>query len=621
MKTIRLTMAQALLRFLDNQYIEFDGIEHKFVHGVMGIFGHGNVTGLGEALEYGDSGLTYIQGNSEQGLVHAATAFAKQKNRLGIYACTSSIGPGATNMITGAATATANRLPVLLLPGDSFASRQPDPVLQQIETPWDHSINANNAFKPVSRYWDRIDRPEQLMIAALNAMRVLTDPVETGAATLCLPQDTQVEAYDYPNYFLSRRVWHLDRRPLDSRSLGEATKLLYNSNKPLIIAGGGVHYAEASDTLRDFAETFGIPVGETQAGKSSMNWKDKMSIGAIGVTGTSAANLLAKEADLVLVVGSRLQDFTTASKQIFNKDVKLLHLNVSKYDALKMDSISLNADAKCGLQSLKKQLKKVKYQTSIKHREKISKLKTNWDLEVDRLYKLKSNKGNVQTNIIGVLNEFLKPEDVILCAAGSLPGDLHRLWRSELPKTYHMEYGYSCMGYEVAGGLGAKLAMVKGEIYVIVGDGSYLMLHSEFLTALKEHIKINVILLDNSGYQCIKNLQIAHGSVGFGNEFRFRQNDTGRLTGEIISVNFKKYSEALGVKSYYAADADEFLDSLRKTLTDKISTLIEVKVLPGTMSEGYNTWWRVGIPEVSNCKATVESNLKMNKELFKARIY
>jgi len=621
MKTIRLTMAQALLRFLDNQYIEFDGIEHKFVHGVMGIFGHGNVTGLGEALEYGDSGLTYIQGNSEQGLVHAATAFAKQKNRLGIYACTSSIGPGATNMITGAATATANRLPVLLLPGDSFASRQPDPVLQQIETPWDHSINANNAFKPVSRYWDRIDRPEQLMIAALNAMRVLTDPVETGAATLCLPQDTQVEAYDYPNYFLSRRVWHLDRRPLDSRSLGEATKLLYNSNKPLIIAGGGVHYAEASDTLRDFAETFGIPVGETQAGKSSMNWKDKMSIGAIGVTGTSAANLLAKEADLVLVVGSRLQDFTTASKQIFNKDVKLLHLNVSKYDALKMDSISLNADAKCGLQSLKKQLKKVKYQTSIKHREKISKLKTNWDLEVDRLYKLKSNKGNVQTNIIGVLNEFLKPEDVILCAAGSLPGDLHRLWRSELPKTYHMEYGYSCMGYEVAGGLGAKLAMVKGEIYVIVGDGSYLMLHSEFLTALKEHIKINVILLDNSGYQCIKNLQIAHGSVGFGNEFRFRQNDTGRLTGEIISVNFKKYSEALGVKSYYAADADEFLDSLRKTLTDKISTLIEVKVLPGTMSEGYNTWWRVGIPEVSNCKATVESNLKMNKELFKARKY
>jgi len=621
METIRLTMAQALLRFLDNQYIEFDGIEHKFVHGVMGIFGHGNVTGLGEALEYGDSGLTYIQGNSEQGLVHAATAFAKQKNRLGIYACTSSIGPGATNMITGAATATANRLPVLLLPGDSFASRQPDPVLQQIETPWDHSINANNAFKPVSRYWDRIDRPEQLMIAALNAMRVLTDPVETGAATLCLPQDTQVEAYDYPNYFFSRRVWHLDRRPLDSRSLGEATKLLYNSNKPLIIAGGGVHYAEASDTLRDFAETFGIPVGETQAGKSSMNWKDKMSIGAIGVTGTSAANLLAKEADLVLVVGSRLQDFTTASKQIFNKDVKLLHLNVSKYDALKMDSISLNADAKCGLQSLKKQLKIVKYQTSIQHREKISKLKTNWDLEVDRLYKLKSNKGNVQTNIIGILNKFMKPEDVILCAAGSLPGDLHRLWRSELPKTYHMEYGYSCMGYEVAGGLGAKLAMERGEVYVIVGDGSYLMLHSEFLTSLKEHIKINVVLLDNSGYQCIKNLQMAHGSVGFGNEFRYRENNSGRLTGEITSVDFKKYSEALGVKAYSAADADKFLDSLKKAKLNEISTLIEVKVLPGTMTEGYHTWWRVGVPEVSNCKATAKSNLRMNEELCKAREY
>ena len=621
MKKTRLTMAQALLCFLDNQYIELDGTEHKFVQGVMGIFGHGNVTGLGEALEYGDSSLSYIQGNNEQGLVHAATAFAKQKNRLGIFACTSSIGPGATNMISGAASATVNRLPVLLLPGDSFASRQPDPVLQQIETPWDYTINANNSFKPVSRYWDRVERPEQLMVASLNAMRVLTDPVDTGAVTICLPQDVQAEAYDYPNYFLAKRVWHLDRRPLSSRSLSKAIRILCNAKKPLILAGGGVHYAEASDTLRNFAETFAIPVGETQAGKSSMNWKDKMSIGAIGVTGTSAANILAKDADVVLVIGSRLQDFTTSSKQLFNKDVKLMHLNVSKYDALKMDGFTLHADAKCGLESLKYELTKTKYQTSKKYLEKISQLKKNWESEVNRLYKLTSKEGNVQTNIIGILNEFMEPKDVILCAAGSLPGDLHKLWRSELPKTYHVEYGYSCMGYEVAGGLGAKLAMTQGEVYVIVGDGSYLMLHSEFLTALKEHIKINVVLLDNSGYQCIKKLQIAHGSAGFGNEFRYREKSTGRLSGEITSVDFKKYSEALGVKAYHANDPEEFLEALQKTRTEKISTLIEVKVLPGTMTDGYNSWWRVGVPEVSKCKVTRNSNLKMFQEIQKAREY
>ena len=621
MRTIRLTMAQALLRFLDAQYVELDGYEHKFVHGVMGIFGHGNVTGLGEALEYGDSSLRFIQGNNEQGLVHAATAFAKQKNRLGIYACTSSIGPGATNMITGAATATVNRIPVLLLPGDSFSSRQPDPVLQQIETPWDHTINANNAFKPVSRYWDRIERPEQLMVAALNAMRVLTDPVETGAATLCLPQDTQAEAYDYPDYFLAKRIWHLDRRPLNPRSLREATTLLSKARKPLIIAGGGVHYSHASDTLRDFAETFGIPVGETQAGKSAMSWKNSMSVGAIGVTGTSAANLLANEADVVLVVGSRLQDFTTASKQIFSPEVKLLHLNVSQYDGLKMDSIALQADAKFGLESLKDILQTESYQTSLEYRERISELQSEWNVEVDRLYQLTSEEGNVQTLIVGALNEFMSPEDVVLCAAGSLPGDLHRLWRSELPKSYHMEYGYSCMGYEVAGGLGARLAMDKGELYVIVGDGSYLMLHSEILTALKEHVKINVILLDNSGYQCIKNLQMAHGSVGFGNEFRYREKNSDRLIGKITPVDFKKYAEALGVKAFYANNVNEFKELLRTTRKEDVSTLIEVKVLPGTMTDGYHSWWRVGIPEVSNCKATTDSNLKMSEEISKARLY
>ena len=621
MKTIRLTMAQALLRFLDVQYVELDGAEHKFVQGVMGIFGHGNVTGLGEALEYGGTDLRYIQGNNEQGLVHAATAYAKQKNRLGIFACTSSIGPGATNMITGAATATVNRIPVLLLPGDVFASRQPDPVLQQIETPWDYTINANNAFKPVSRYWDRIERPDQLMIAGLNAMRVLTDPVETGAVTLCLPQDTQAEAFDYPESFLGKKVWHLDRRAPHPRALKEAVSILSSAQKPLIVAGGGVHYSQAAETLRGFAETFGIPVSETQAGKSAMSWKDPMSVGAVGVTGTSAANLLAKAADVVLVVGSRLQDFTTASKQIFASDVKLLHLNVSKFDGLKMDSIMLQADAKSGLESLSEELRKAKFQTSAEYRGCVSQLQSEWNAEVDRLYNLTSEEGNVQTSIVGTLNEFMAPEDVVLCAAGSLPGDLHRLWRSEIPKTYHMEYGYSCMGYEVAGGLGAKMAMEKGEVYIIVGDGSYLMLHSEILTALKEHVKINIVLLDNSGYQCIKNLQIAHGSAGFGNEFRFREESTGRLTGDFTAVDFKKYAEALGVKAFYAEDADQLSCSLEKARSETVSTLIEVKVLPGTMTGGYHSWWRVGVPEVSNCKATQESHLEMAREISKARAY
>ena len=621
MKTIRLTMAQALLRFLDAQYVELDGAEHKFVQGVMGIFGHGNVTGLGEALEYGGTDLRYIQGNNEQGLVHAATAYAKQKNRLGIFACTSSIGPGATNMITGAATATVNRIPVLLLPGDVFASRQPDPVLQQIETPWDHTINANNAFKPVSRYWDRIERPDQLMIAGLNAMRVLTDPVETGAVTLCLPQDTQAEAFDYPESFLGKKVWHLDRRAPHPRALKEAVSILSSAQKPLIVAGGGVHYSQAAETLRGFAETFGIPVSETQAGKSAMSWKDPMSVGAVGVTGTSAANLLAKAADVVLVVGSRLQDFTTASKQIFAADVKLLHLNVSKFDGLKMDSIMLQADAKSGLESLSEELRKAKFQTSAEYRGCVSQLQSEWNAEVDRLYNLTSEEGNVQTSIVGTLNEFMAPEDIVLCAAGSLPGDLHRLWRSEIPKTYHMEYGYSCMGYEVAGGLGAKMAMEKGEVYIIVGDGSYLMLHSEILTALKEHVKINIVLLDNSGYQCIKNLQIAHGSAGFGNEFRFREESTGRLTGDFTAVDFKKYAEALGVKAFYAEDADQLSCSLEKARSETVSTLIEVKVLPGTMTGGYHSWWRVGVPEVSNCKATQESHLEMAREISKARAY
>lgn len=620
MKTIRLTLAQALMRFLDQQYLEVDGTEHKFVHGVMGIFGHGNVTGVGEALEYGGTSLKYVQGNNEQGLVHTATAFAKQKNRLGIYAVTSSIGPGATNMVTGAATATVNRIPVLLLPGDIFATRQPDPVLQQIETPWDGTINANDAFRPVSRYWDRLLRPEQLMPAALNAMRVLTDPVETGAVTLCLPQDTQAEAHDYPESFFEKRVWHLDRRPLSERALQEAVSVLRAAKKPLILAGGGVHYSLAAETLREFAATLGIPVAETQAGKSAMSWKEAMSVGGLGVTGTAAANQLAAEADVVLAVGTRLGDFTTMSKLAFkNPDMTLLGLNVASFDAVKMNGVMLQADAKAGMEQLQGALQEAGYQTEAAYREHVAQVQAAWNAEVDRLYASEAPEGNHQMAVVGAVNAALEPDDVILCAAGSLPGDLHRVWRCETPKSYHMEYGYSCMGYEVSGALGAQLAKDRGQVYAIVGDGSFLMLHSELLTSLKEGVKVTIVLLDNHGYQCIKNLQMAHGSVGFGNEFREREANTGRLTGAVTAVDFRQYAAALGAQAFRAETVDELKACLEAAKQEPRSTLIEIKVLPGTMTSGYDSWWRVGVPEVSSCEATQQSHQSMEAMVQQAR--
>lgn len=622
MKTIRLTMSQALLKFLDNQFISLDGKEHKFVKGIFGIFGHGNVTGIGEALEYLDTDLMYLQGHNEQGMVHAATAYAKQKNRLEIFACTSSIGPGALNMVTAAATATVNRIPVLLLPGDIFACRQPDPVLQQIEVPTDYTITANDCFKPISKYWDRIERPEQLMTALLNAFRVLTDPVDTGAVTLCLPQDVQAEAYDYPEIFFIKRVHYIDRRELAERALQNAITKITAAKKPLIIAGGGVHYSLACDELADFAEKFGIPVAETQAGKSAINWKHSMSVGGIGVTGTATANLLAQEADLVLVIGSRLGDFTTASKIIFqNPEMQLLHLNLSAFDGYKMDGILLQADAKAGLIALKNALLKLNYHTPDTYRDMIKSYRISWEKEVDRLYHLTMPEGNCQTNILGVMNEWISKNDVIVCAAGSLPGDLHRLWRSEKPKTYHLEYGFSCMGYEVAGGLGVKMAQPDVEVFVLVGDGSYLMMHSELLTSIQEGYKINIILLNNNGYQCIKNLQMTHGSKGFGNEFRYRSHKTNRLDGEKLTVNFTQYAESLGAKSFYAKNVDELKIALQHAKKSAISTVIAMDVLPNTMSQGYESWWRVGVPEVSQAKAVTASHEKMREQIKRVKLY
>ncbi len=611
MKTERLTMAQALIKFLDHQYVELDGREYKFVHGLMGIFGHGNVTGIGQALEENTS-LPFIQGHNEQGMVHAATAFAKQKNRLGIYACTSSIGPGALNMVTGAATATVNRIPVLLLPGDNFASRQPDPVLQQLENPMDYTISAADAFKPVSKYWDRISRPEQLIKAALQAMRVLTDPAETGAVTLALPQDVQAEAFDYPAEFFEKRVHHVDRRPLTTANKERAIRLISSKQKPIIIVGGGVHYADATQELAAFAEKFLIPVAETQAGKSALPWNHAFYVGSIGVTGSLTANQLAKEADLVITIGTRLTDFTTSSKTAFtNPDVQFLSINVNVMDATKSNSLSIVADAKEALVSLMEALAAKGYQTSYDQMT-LKAQKTKWDEEVDRVYALSNPAGLTQTETLGEINRFVNEEDIIVAAAGGLPGDLHRIWRSSKPKTYHMEYGFSCMGYEVSGAFGVKLAEPARDVYALVGDGSYLMLHSELITSLQEQQKVTVVLFDNSGYQCIHNLQREHGSKGFGNELRYRSAETGQLTGDYLPINFAAHAKSMGLAAFTATNVDELRTALHLAKAETKSTLIEIKVLPGTGTDGYEAGWHVGVAEVSESERVQTAHTKMN---------
>jgi 3D-(3,5/4)-trihydroxycyclohexane-1,2-dione acylhydrolase (decyclizing) len=621
---IRLTMAQALLKFLANQYVSLDGEDHHFVHGIFGIFGHGNVTGLGEALEYGDHGLRFYQGHNEQGMAHAATAFAKQLNRLGIMACTSSIGPGAPNMITAAATATTNRIPLLLLPGDVFSSRQPDPVLQQLEVPHDYTLSVNDCFKPVSKYWDRISRPEQLMTACMNAMRVLTDPVETGAVTLCLPQDVQAESYEYEPSFFAKRVWMINRLPLNESVIRDAASHLRHAKRPLIIAGGGVHYSLATEALAEFADKYKIPVAETQAGKSALPATHPMNVGGIGVTGSGAANLLAAEADVILVIGSRLQDFTTASKSGFkNPECKLIHLNMSRLDSMKMDALMLTGDAKLGIQQLNDQLSD--FQCSFNYQDKVQTLRYQWEQERLSVCALSETSDSAlsQTSVLGILNDRVNPEDVIIGAAGSLPGDLHRLWQSKKPKDYHLEYAYSCMGYEVAAGLGVRLAKrdESGEVYVLLGDGSFLMMHSELVTCIQEQKKITVILFDNHGFQCIRNLQESNGSEGFGNEFRYRDERTNRLTGEYIPINFCKYAEGLGAVSFYASSYQQFAHALESAKSEHVPCVIVVPVLPKSMSHGYHTWWRVGVAEVSPSSLVNEAHQQMKEMNQHVRLY
>jgi 3D-(3,5/4)-trihydroxycyclohexane-1,2-dione acylhydrolase (decyclizing) len=621
LKTVRLTMAQALLRFLDNQYLHSDGVEHKFVQGVFGIFGHGNVVGLGEALVEEKHNLTYYQGHNEQGMAHAAIGFAKQANRKRIYAVTSSIGPGALNMVTAAGTATVNRIPVLLLPADVFVCRQPDPVLQQVEQFHDLNITANDAFKAVSRYWDRISRPEQLMTGCLNAMRVLTDPADTGAVTLALPQDVQGEAYDYPAEFFEKRVHDLERRAPTEDELERAVKTIRTSRKPLAICGGGVRYSEAGKALASFCEAFRIPFGETEAGKGVVAWDHPYNLGGIGVMGTLAANRIAREADLVIGLGTRLGDFTTASKWLFkNPKAHFLSVNVASFDAHKMNSLPVVADVRETLSALTKALHKVRYSSG--YSVEIRKAREEWEAEVDRLYAVEDPEGLSQVRCLGELNQKLLPRNALVVgAAGSLPGDLQRVWRPLVSGSYHLEYGFSCMGYEIAAALGAKLAEPDKEVFALVGDGSYTMLHSELLTSLQEGIKINVVVFDNSGYQCINNLQTSQGITKYGNDLRYRNPKTGKLSGKCLSIDFAKNGESYGARGFRARTIAELHEAVKKALKETSSTVIDVKVTPNSMTGGYASWWRLGIAEVSRNKKVVEAARRLKGEIAKTRQY
>ncbi len=598
--SVRLTMAQAVVRYLANQRVARDGVEQPFFAGVWGIFGHGNVAGMGQALEEFRDEIRYYRPQNEQGMVHAAIAYAKMKNRLQTFACTSSIGPGATNMITGAATATVNRLPVLLLPGDIFANRAPDPVLQQLEYPLSLDVSVNDAFRPVSRFWDRINRPDQVLASLPEAMRVLTDQADTGAVTICLPQDVQTEAWDYPAEFFAPRVHTIYRGIPAPDAVAEAVALLKSAEKPLIVAGGGVIYSEATAELSDFADALGIPVIETQAGKGALAWNHPWNAGPVGSNGGLAANRLAREADLVIAVGTRLSDFTTASHTAFaNPGVKFVALNVNGRDAHKLGALPLVGDAREGLKALQAAATAAGVATAPGYGDRVETLKAEWDGVVDDLRHVENPEFLSQANAIGIVNEASGPRDVVVCAAGSLPGDLLKLWRPVDPKGYHLEYGFSCMGYEIAGALGVKMADPSREVFIMVGDGSYLMLHTEIVTAIQEGVKLVIVLLDNGGFQCIKGLQENCGSPAFGNELRFRNEESGVLDGPTVPVDFAKNAESLGAIGIKANTESELRAALEKAKVADRTVLIEVQIDPARGVPGFESWWDVPVAEVS----------------------
>ncbi len=636
-----MTTAQALVKFLDNQYVSFDGKETKFVDGIFTIFGHGIVCGLGEALDSDRGGLTVYQGKNEQGMAHAATAFAKQNNRRKIIACSSSIGPGAANMVTAAATATVNHVPLLLFPADAFSTRQPDPVLQQFEQVQSLSITTNDAYKAVCRYWDRISRPEQLMSAMINAMRVLTDTSETGAVCISVPQDVEGESYDFPEEFLQKRVHRITRLAPAPEEVADIATILLQAKKPLVICGGGVRYSEAGETLEQFCRDFNIPFAETQSGKTACLSSNAYNLGGVGVTGNSSGNVIAKEADVILGVGTRFSDFTTGSKSLFRTDAKVLTINTSRFDAYKLVAVKLVADAKLGLEALSAVLKENNYRSA--YTDEIETARSDWakemqflaDYTYDENFKPLIAAGDkrtipefvekiggrlTQTSAVAKVRELIPADAICVGAAGSLPGDLQRMWTSDSRYSYNMEYGYSCMGYEIAGAFGSKLADPEKEVYAMCGDGSYLMLHSELVTSVQEHKKINVLLFDNSGFGCINNLEMSNGIGNLATEFRFRD-ENGDLLGDLVPIDFAKAASGYGVKTYTAKTMEELEFALLDSQKQTVSTLIDIKVLPKSMTDGYGAWWHVGVASTSQNEAVQTAYENKKASLEKARKY
>jgi len=639
-KTVRMTTAQAIVRFLDNQYVSMDGEETKFVQGFFTIFGHGIAVGLGEALDTNPGSLHVMQGRNEQGMCHVATAFAKQNNRKAIIPCASSVGPGAANMVVACATATVNNIPLLVFPADTFASRQPDPVLQQLEQSNSLATTTNDAFKPVCKYWDRILRPEMVMTALINAMRVLTDPAETGAVCIALPQDVEGESWDFPEDFFVKRVHRITRPVAVEEELDDVAEIIRSAKKPILIVGGGVKYSGAGETVENFCEEFGIPFGESQAGKSACKSSHPYCLGGIGVTGTLASNVIAKDADVVIAVGTRLSDFTTSSKWLFQREgVKVVTINNSRYHAYKMDAVKAVGDAKVTLEALAKKLKG--YKSSYKN--EIADAKAAWDEELARLGGIrytgdgfepiikardprtvpefvKLTGGELtQTAALAAINRTIDPDATIITAGGSLPSCMQRMWRTDKRGGYHAEYGYSCMGYEVAATLGVKFAEPDNEVYCVVGDSSFQMLHSEIMTIQQERKKVNILIFDNCGFGCINNLEMTHGIGSIATEFRYT--DGQKPTGDLIPVDYAKIGEGYGLKSYTCRTVEELVDALNDAKKQSKACLFDLKVIPKTMTDGYESWWNVGIATTSEKQSVLDAAKDVLEHRAQARAY
>lgn len=646
----KMTVGQAIVKFLNQQYIEMDGVEQPFVDGIFTIFGHGCVVGLGQALEQDPGHLRVYQGRNEQGMAHAAIAYAKQNNRRKIIACASSIGPGAANMVTAALTASINNIPLLLFPSDSFATRQPDPVLQQMEQPGDLTITASDCFKPVVKYWDRVSRPEQVMSAMINAMRVLTDNANCGAVCVSLPQDVQGESYEYPDYFFQKRVHHVARRAADDYEITKAVEMIKAAKKPLLISGGGVRYSEAGETVMDFCREFNIPVAQTQAGHSALPDSFELSVGGIGVSGGLAANVLCKDADLVIGVGTRFNDFVTGSKWVLfrNPDMKVLAINTSEFHAEKVDATRCVGDAKVTLEAIAAKLKETGYKSS--YTTEIEEVRRTWEAERLRVLGVQYHGegfgegkfvpcvpswtedimndfvrdigGTItESNGVGILREEIDDDAIVVAAAGSLPADLERLWVTDAKDSYHMEYGASCMGYEIAGAFGAKLACPDKEVYGLAGDGSFLMLNGELATAMQENAKVTIIVFDNAAFGCINNLQMGNGIGSLGTEMRHRNEKTGKCDGTYCYTDFAKIGEGYGMKAYTCKTTEEYIEALRDAKKQTVSCLIDCKVLPKTMAEGYESWWHIGVASTSESDAVKAARARVDEKLAEARVY